>query len=129
MKILDSDHCIAILRGSLDLRNQTVPDEQISVTAVSVGEPPPRGAEKSADPAKNLARVNLLVSTIPILPFDEHAACRFGALKAELERQGNSLADLDLQIASIALVHDAVLLTHNQRHFGRITALSLEDWL
>ena len=39
------------------------------------------------------------------------------------------LADLDLQIAAICLEVGATLLTHNSRHFGRINALVLEDWL
>ena len=40
--------------------------------------------------------------------------------------------DLDLQIASIALEHNAPLGTYNQKHFARFTRLArlvLEDWL
>jgi len=54
---------------------------------------------------------------------------RFGALKAELERAGNVVADLDLQIASIALQRGLPLLTHNRQHFERIPDLQIEDWL
>jgi predicted nucleic acid-binding protein len=36
---------------------------------------------------------------------------------------------LDLQIASIAMEHDAPLATHNQRHFKRVPGLVVEDWL
>jgi predicted nucleic acid-binding protein len=42
------------------------------------------------------------------------------------------MSDLDLQIASIALEQDAALVTHNQKHFSRMTDLAglvLEDWL
>jgi tRNA(fMet)-specific endonuclease VapC len=31
-------------------------------------------------------------------------------------------------IAAIALVNDAVLVTHNTREFSRITNLKIEDW-
>jgi tRNA(fMet)-specific endonuclease VapC len=35
---------------------------------------------------------------------------------------------MDLKIVAIALVKQAVLLTRNQRNFGKITALQTEDW-
>ncbi len=128
MKILDSDHCIAILRGTLDLGGKTSPDEELSVTTISVGELT-HGAHKSNHPAENLARLDVLLVSLAILPYDEFAARRFGALKAQLQAQGEMLADLDLQIASIALENNATLFTHNQRHFVRIPNLNLNDWL
>jgi len=33
-----------------------------------------------------------------------------------------------MQIASIAVVHDLVLVTHNTKEFGRIPWLKVEDW-
>ena len=38
MKILDSDHWVALLRGVLDLRGRVAADEELAITAVSVGE-------------------------------------------------------------------------------------------
>jgi predicted nucleic acid-binding protein len=64
-----------------------------------------------------------------VLPFDDDAARRFGWLKAALERSGNVVADLDLQIASIALGHGVALLAHNKQHFERVPDLQIEDWL
>ena len=72
------------------------------------------------------------MAALTILPYDEWSARRFGQLKAQLEQDGAILSDLDLQIASITLEHEAVLVTHNQRHFRTLTSLSglvLEDWL
>lgn len=128
MKILDSDHCIAILRGVLDLRSKTDPDDELAVTSVSIGELI-HGAYRSQRPADNLARLDVLLSALTVLPYDELSARRFGILKADLERAGIPLHDLDLQIASIAMENNAPLLSHNQKHFSRIANLSLEDWL
>jgi tRNA(fMet)-specific endonuclease VapC len=100
----------------------------LAITTVSVGELA-HGAHKSFDSNKNLARLDVLLSAMVILPFDESAARRFGWLKAHLEKSGMGLADLDLQIASIALAQDRPLVTHNQRHFRRVPGLTLEDWL
>ena len=36
---------------------------------------------------------------------------------------------MDLRIASIALTHDATLLSRNLRDFTKIPGLRVEDWL
>jgi len=128
MKILDSDHCIAILRGRLSVEAYIEPDDTLAITTISIGELM-HGAYKSAKPEENVLRVNILISSMQILSFDAMAARQFGQLKARLESQGNKLADLDLQIASMALTQNATLVTHNQRHFARIPDLLLADWL
>jgi tRNA(fMet)-specific endonuclease VapC len=64
-----------------------------------------------------------------VLPFDEHAAARYGALKADLERQGQVIGELDMQIAAVTLSRGLRLVTHNQAHFARIPDLALDDWL
>jgi tRNA(fMet)-specific endonuclease VapC len=128
MKILDTDHCIAILRGKLDLHGRILTSEPLAVTAITIGELT-HGAYKSVHTLRNAARMNALLASLIALPFDAQAAQYFGQLKASLERAGLRLADLDLQIASIALQHNLLLVTHNRRHFAHIPQLQLEDWL
>ena len=131
MKILDSDHCVAILRARLDLTGRVAPDEELATTAVSVGELV-HGATRSQRAMDNIARLDVLLAALTILPYDEWSARRFGQLKAQLEQAGEIISDLDLQIASTTLEHDAVLITHNQKHFSRLTSMAglvLEDWL
>lgn len=131
MKILDSDHCVAILRAELDLTGRVTPDEELAITAISVGELV-HGASKSKRVADNLARLDVLLAGLTILPYDERSARHFGQLKAQLEGAGEVISDPDLQIASIVLDQDGVLVTHNTKHFSRLTSLAglvLEDWL
>lgn len=131
MRILDSDHCVAILRAQLDLTGRVAPDEELAITAISVGELV-HGATKSQRAPENLARLDVLFAALRILPYDEWSGRRFGQLKAQLEGTGQLISDLDLQIASIALEQDAPLVTHNQKHFSRLAdaaGLLLEDWL
>ena len=123
MKVLDSDHCVAILRGQLDLSAHIAPDEELAVSAISVGELV-HGAAKSQRAPENLARLDVLLSAMMILPYDEWSARRFGQLKAQLERAGEKIADLDLQIASTVSDHNASLVTHNQKHFSRLANLA-----
>lgn len=131
MRILDTDHCITILRGSLDLERHVQPEEELAITSISVGELA-HGAYKSHKPEENLVRLDVLLSALTILPYGENEARRFGQLKAELQRSGEAISDPDLQIACTALEAGAPLVTHNLAHFDRLvkkTSLRLEDWL
>ncbi|NPV07974.1 MAG: type II toxin-antitoxin system VapC family toxin [Anaerolineae bacterium] len=131
MKILDSDHCVAILRSQLDLTEHMGAGEELAITAVAVGELI-HGAAKSRHAVENLARVDTLLAAVTVLPFDEWSARRFGLLKAQLKQAGQAIGDIDLLIASIALDREGTLVTHNTRHFSRLVGaagLILEDWL
>ena len=128
MNLLDTDHCIAILRKQLDLREHVSPDEELATTAISVAELT-HGANRSQRRDDNLARLEVFLSALSILPFDEAAGRRFGGLKAELEARGEPLDDLDLQIASIAIETNSALLTNNTKHFKRVSELHLLNWL
>jgi len=128
MKLLDTDHCIAILRGQLDINAHVPPQEELGTTAISVAELT-HGAHRSLHKEDNLAKLEVLLSVLVILPFDEDVGRKFGELKAELEARGEPLDQFDLQIASIAIENDCELLTNNNRHFSRIGSLQLENWL
>jgi tRNA(fMet)-specific endonuclease VapC len=128
MSILDTDHCIAILREKLDLREHVQADNELFITAISVAELT-HGAQRSLHRDDNLARLEVLFAALTVLPFDDRAARRFGHLRAELEKKGETLDNLDLQIASIALERDLPLVTNNTTHFARITGFQLQNWM
>ena len=128
MRILDTDHCMAILRQKLDLREHVAADEELFITSITVAELT-HGAIRSLHREDNLARLEVLFAALTVLPFDEMAGRRFGHLKAELEAKGEPLDDLDLQIASIALDHSLPLATNNIKHFRRVQELRLENWI
>ena len=61
---------------------------------------------------------------VPVLSFDAEAAATYRSLVSQSLRIGSQ----DLQIAAIALAHNAVLVTSNRRHFDQIPGLVIEDW-
>ncbi len=128
LKILDSDHCIAITRGKLKPEEHITNGEPLYVTCITVSEMF-YGAYRSSQSSQSLARLNSFLHKFQVLSCDENTSRIFSRLKVDLERQGMRLDDADLYIASIAILHDATLVTHNQRHFGRVPGLELEDWL
>ena len=128
MRILDTDHCIAILRQKLDLSDRVAADEELFIASITVAELI-HGANRSLHREDNLTRLEVLFAALTVLPFDEMAGRRFGYLRAELEEKGEPLDDLDLQIASIALHHNLSLATNNTKNFKRVKDLELENWI
>jgi len=86
------------------------------------------GAFKSARPVDNLNALAILFGAFESLTFDGEAARVFGKLRADLAIQGTPIGLLDLQIASIAMLHGCTLVTNNTREFSRIVGLKIEDW-
>jgi tRNA(fMet)-specific endonuclease VapC len=105
-----------------------VPPNEQCTTTITLGELL-FGAAKRGSPALT-ERVNeLIASSAELLPFDEAAARHYAPLRAQLEREGRRLDELDLCIAAIALSRDVTLVTGNTRHFARVPGLRIENWL
>ena len=63
-----------------------------------------------------------------ILPFDAHAASFFGDVVAAANAAGNPINFPDAAIASIALAHDYMLATRNQRDFNGVAVKLINPW-
>jgi tRNA(fMet)-specific endonuclease VapC len=72
-----------------------------------------------------LGRLFSVLSDWVIVPFDERAADQFTTLR----RQRIRIGTMDLKIASIALVNNALLVTANLRDYSRVPHLRYENWL
>jgi tRNA(fMet)-specific endonuclease VapC len=106
---------------------RTPPAEQCT-TAITLGELV-YGVQRRATPQLAERVQDLIASAGPILPFDENAGRYYGQLRADLERQGQRIAEPDLRIAAIVLARGATLVTGNVRRFARIPELRVENWL
>lgn len=129
MKVLDTDTCIAILRGQervIERRTREI--EEVATTWMTAAELH-FGAAKSIDPDGNRALVDEFLATLPVLSPGPASAWVFGEAKALLQRMGTPVADADLIVASIALAEEATVVTRNLRHFARVPGLQVEDWI
>jgi len=64
-----------------------------------------------------------------VLDFDAACAERFGKERGTLLKQGISVSRMDMMIASVALLHNLTLVTHNTADYQNIPGLRLDDWL
>jgi len=62
------------------------------------------------------------------LPFEDAAAEKYAKARAHLAALGTPIGPNDLLIATIALAHGLIVVTHNTAEFGRVPGLSIEDW-
>jgi predicted nucleic acid-binding protein len=133
MYLFDTDILSSIIKKSPPLslikRLSSIPPEHQFTTAITVGELV-YGAYKSHNPAYFIKKLeSTLWPNIQILTFDKAAAVIYGKLRSELEKSGRPLSEPDMRIASIALLHNLILITGNIRHFSKIKNLKVENWL
>jgi tRNA(fMet)-specific endonuclease VapC len=86
------------------------------------------GAHNSEYVEKNLKTVENFLLPFDIINFDDKASIKYGIIKSYLKKQGNIIGELDMQIASIALANDLILVTNNTKEFERVKSLKLENW-
>ena len=74
-------------------------------------------------------RVEETLQALEVAPFESPADATYGAIRANLEKQGNPIGGNDLFIAAHALTLGSTLVTANEREFARIDGLKFENWL
>lgn len=127
--LLDTDTLIYFLKGNPAIVNAfaRVTEKDLRISILSHSELL-YGAFYSEQQDKNLQKITSIFKYIEILPYDEKTSYIFAEQKAKLRRAGTLLMDFDLMIGSIALQHNLILVTNNQKHFQKISNLVLENW-
>ena len=129
MILIDTDVCIEILRGNLDIiEKRKQENDKIAVSFMTVAELY-YGSEKSNNPSKNSSLVDEFLLSVEIVHSDYPILKKFGNIKVSLQKAGNPLADADLFIAATTLVKCEKLITGNIEHFKRIQELKIENWI
>lgn len=101
---------------------------QLCLSTISVGELI-YGAERSANPERNLGVVEGMLARLEILPFETQDAAHFGQLRAELAAIGKPIGPYDMLIAGHARARGLVLVTNNTREFERVPGLRIDNWV
>jgi tRNA(fMet)-specific endonuclease VapC len=87
-------------------------------------------ARNRPDPTRILTTIDqLLHDEVRALDFDRDCADEFARIRVQLRRHGVEVSTTDLLIASVAVVYDLTLVTHNVGDFRNVPDLRVEDWL
>ncbi len=128
--VLDTDTCVFWLRGHRGIEQRIVQTgiQHVAITVITACELA-YGVWKSSRRVDNLRALERLQQRIITLHTSEGVAALFGRWKAQLEETGAGLDDADLLIGAMTHLQGATLVTNNQAHFGRLSELTLENWL
>jgi tRNA(fMet)-specific endonuclease VapC len=126
--LLDTNVLIHAVRGRppgvrVHLR-QLSPDD-VAVSSVTVAELHYE-AEKSVNPARKREAWKAVLDPFQVIAFDRDAAEHHARIRYLLRHR--PIGERDLLIASIAVAHSLVLVTHNAAEFSRVPQLRVEDW-
>ena len=83
---------------------------------------------KSQRRERLVRRFQAFLRETPRAAWTDEVSRAFGATKAELERRGIRIEDLDVAIAAHALALDATLVSDDTSHMRRIPGLRVESW-
>jgi tRNA(fMet)-specific endonuclease VapC len=133
--ILDTDHVSLFQRGHPQIINRLakVASTELSITIITLEEQL-RGrfqmTRRASSPSELIfAYQNLHVTfdslkSFSIIDFSPTASNIYSLLSSQKIKIGTQ----DLRIAAIALSVEGIVVTRNQRDFGKIPNLTIEDW-
>lgn len=80
------------------------------------------------DASKQLMRFEQLLVLLNVIPLNDYAVEIAAKKYAETRKLGTPIDDIDLLIAAIALANNLAIVTHNTKHFSKISELTIFDW-
>jgi tRNA(fMet)-specific endonuclease VapC len=127
--LLDTDTCIyALKQKEVVLRHLlTVSRSDVGVSVITEAELR-TGAAKSSSPSKTLRLIENFLRPIAIIDFTSADTLTYAQVRAKLERAGKPIGPLDTLIAAQAVGRRLVLVSNNEREFGRVSGLKTENW-
>jgi len=127
--LLDTDICIYALKQHRVVLSHLLSQSRSDVAISVITEAELRtGAAKSDAPAKTLRLVENFLRPLEIVEFTSGDAVAYAGVRAKLERSGTPIGPLDTLIAAQAVVRKLVLVSNNEREFGRVAGLRIENW-
>ena len=133
--ILDTDHISLYQRGELNVINRlsSANPKNLAVTVISLEE---QMYGRLSEIKKATSAISLITAysrleitldyfkSVQVLPFDQNAHTSFESLIRQKLRVGTQ----DLRIAAIALSVNGIVVTRNQKDFGKVPNLQVENW-
>lgn len=103
-------------------------DEGICISVITLAELE-NGVYKSANIEKNADNLAKFTRIIPVVPFDEHCAIKYGKICAYLQKAGMPIGIMDMLISAHAMAMGYTVVTNNVREFERVPNIKIENWV
>jgi len=127
--LLDTDTCIYAIKQHGEVLRRLLAQSRADVAVSVITEGELRtGAAKSIATDKTLRRVENFLRPLTMLEFTSADAASYAQIRARLERAGTPIGPLDTLIAAQAVSRGLTLVTNNEREFGRVSGLELDNW-
>ena len=126
--MLDTDTISLVVRKNSSVIKNLIKHEndEICISAITNAELY-YGLEKKGS-ERFFTEVASILGKLTIINFDDSQSELYGKIRVEQGKSGMCLDDMDMLIAAAALSQNAILVSHNTRHFSKIKGLKVEDW-
>lgn len=128
--MLDTDTCIFLIKKrpvSVKKHLDKLSMDQVCISVVTYAELL-YGAEHSANKERNREVVKDFVRYLTVRDWNDEAAEHYSLIRHDLESAGTPIGAMDMMIAAHARSVPAVLVSNNERHFGRVKGLKIVNW-
>ena len=127
--LLDTDTCIYALKQRTAVLERMLSRSRADVAVSVITEAELRtGAAKSSAPVKTMRLVENFLRPLTLVEFTSSDAASYANVRAKLERAGKPIGPFDTLIAAQAVGRKLILVSNNEREFGRVVGLRLENW-
>jgi tRNA(fMet)-specific endonuclease VapC len=127
--LLDTDTCIYALKQNPTVLNRLLAQNRDDVAVSVITEAELRtGAAKSTSAAKTLRLIENFLRPLAVVEFNSTDAASYAQVRSRLERAGTPIGPLDTLIAAQTVARKLVLVSNNEREFGRVANLRVENW-
>lgn len=128
---LDTNICIYFLKGmypSIQANLATKKPHDIKIPAVVKAELL-YGAAKSQKAIANRQKIDNFLFPFEILPLGDLECESYAKIRSQLDRQGTPIGANDFMIAAIVVANQGTLITNNDKEFGQIRGLKIQNWV
>ncbi len=127
--ILDTDICSYLIRGESEklLENLNLHSENtVAVSSITFAELFFGANRVNSEKIRN--KINAILQKVAVIDFDMEAATKYAEIRVDFEKSGTPIGNMDMLIAACALAAKGTLVTNNEKHFGYIKRLKIENW-
>ena len=128
--MLDTNICIYLIKKVPDhliFKLKKMAHFGVGISSITLSELE-YGVRKSKHVQQNAVNLLKFLVQFEIMPYDENAARSYGIIRANLEKQGRIIGNMDMLIGAHAQSLGVTLVTNNEKEFRRIEGLALENW-